>query len=100
MTFKDWYKTFVDENGRSPTIEEAYNAGTKSNGAVWHDLSKNPQDLPKDDRDVYVATLSPYEEKENAFEYDFDSWNGEEWFITAVNDVVAWRETPMFEEQE
>ena len=26
MEFKEWYRLFVDENGCSPTIEEAYNS--------------------------------------------------------------------------
>lgn len=88
---------FVKEEAKKE-IMDIYIAGAKENGAVWHDLRKNPKDLPRDNRDVYIATLSFYEEKENAFEYGFDSWNGEEWFITAASDVVAWRETPIFEE--
>ena len=30
----------------------AYIAGATENGIVWHDLRKDPKDLPNDDRDV------------------------------------------------
>ena len=33
-------------------LEQAYIAGAKENGVVWHDLRKNPDDLPKDIREV------------------------------------------------
>ena len=77
---------------------EAYIAGATENGIRWHDLRKDPNDLPNDDRNVYVATLSPYETKENVFEYHFDSWLGDDWFSNSVKDVIAWCEIPQFKE--
>lgn len=68
------------------------------NGIQWHDLRKDPKDLPNDDRIVYVASLSSYEAKENVFDYMFDSWLGDDWFYNAVNDVIAWCENPQFKE--
>ena len=75
-----------------------YMQGATENGIQWHDLRKDPKDLPNDDRIVYVASLSPYEAKENVFDYMFDSWLGDDWFYNAVNDVIAWCENPQFKE--
>ena len=79
-------------------VKQAYIAGATENGIQWHDLRKDPKDLPNDDRIVYVASLSPYEAKENVFDYMFDSWLGDDWFYNAVNEVIAWCENPQFKE--
>ena len=63
-----------------------YVAGTKENGVVWHDLRKNPDDLPCSDdgihrkilvqdryENIYTAAYYPKDEvhKENCFFVEF-----------------------------
>ena len=86
----------IDIAGQDGYIK-GYIAGATENGIQWHDLRKDPNDLPNDDRNVYVATLPPYKTKENVFDYHIDSWLGDDWFSSAVKDVVAWCE-PHFKE--
>ena len=36
-------------------LEKAYIAGATENGVVWHDLRKNPEDLPKCEENKQIA---------------------------------------------
>ena len=36
---------------------EGYLAGAEENGVVWHDLRKDPNDLPKEDRYYLIYTV-------------------------------------------
>ena len=77
-------------------IEQAYIAGAKENGTVWHDLRKDPSDLPKDRSNVWITYINAYyqtETTEASFRHKF-------WVIGGHKtecEVIAWCEIPRFE---
>lgn len=73
-----------------PSYEEGYIAGTIENGIVWHDLRKDPKDLPKDRHNVIVALTNGYSEQDNYYEF--------RWGCNSNRDVIAWSEIPKFTE--
>lgn len=74
-------------------IENAYIAGAKENGVVWHNLRKNPNDLPDDTYDV--LDQAGYKVHYNFFQ---NVWMTEK--DETNNEVIAWCELPKFEECE
>lgn len=78
------------------SMENAYIAGAKENGTVWHDLRKDPNDLPKNTRQVLCAengggySVGEYWEFEGG--WGEDRRMGEE--------VIAWTEIPKYEVEE
>lgn len=98
-------------------IVQAYIAGhkqaVKENGIVWHDLRKNPNDLPQKVGDYLVAldykteTFSTFLLKYDIDEYDIDEtedYTKFGWFDSEYtrydNDVIAWCELPKLEVEE
>ena len=86
----DWEGFDVDKEAR----KEGYIAGATENGIIWHDLRKNPNDLPDDEREVlqqgglWVMYINGH-------------WrfvNGEKWEDDAH--VYAWIDIPVFLEVE
>lgn len=83
-------------------MEKAYIAGARENGFVWHDLRKNPEDLPE--------TLHPVYVKLDNEAYVFAYCVNEIWHENASGvilyhgngecKVIAWREIPRFEDWE
>ena len=74
-------------------IKNAFLAGLKAGKQQWHDLRKNPNDLPNDDRIVSD------QEGSNVRYVKFRN----KWFYldrTAEANVIAWCEIPKFEENE
>lgn len=71
-----------DEN-----VEEAYIAGARENGVEWHDLRKDPTDLPKGHRVVLnqVGAQTNYDPKRGFLGFE------------GVG-VIAWCEIPLFKE--
>lgn len=70
-----------------------YAKSTKENGVIWHDLRKDPNDLPDTDRLVVVK----YEDEEEDFDsfclpYGWESVIEEYHFFNPV----AWCELPKF----
>lgn len=76
-------------------VVQAYIAGVKDNGIVWHDLRKNPDDLPERGRQVIVIRnriyLLAYLRED--YVWTTDGHN-------AFECVIAWCEIPKFEEEE
>jgi hypothetical protein len=71
-------------------IAQGYIAGAKENGVFWHDLRKNPEDLPSS----YHPVLN--EHGEHVFySKDSESWNRCEGNMRPCH-VVAWCEVPRF----
>lgn len=74
---------------------DGYIAGAKENGIVWHDLRKDPNDLPTQAN----TGISDYVITDRGVGY----YNGrvKSWWVTndyALTDkVIAWCETPKFE---
>ena len=76
--------------------KEAYIAGATENGIQWHDLRKDPNDLPKLDK----TDLSDYVMTDRGVSY----YNGRlnKWYIQTdyvlTDCVIAWCEIPTFKE--
>lgn len=77
-----------------------YIAGAKENGVVWHDLRKNPEDLPEERHDVLCFVIH------NEHRYYLQGYyNDGSWRCTPLgtylndDDVVAWCELPKFTEE-
>lgn len=101
------YCTYNEEK----IYKDGYIAGAKENGVIWHDLRKNPGDLPNIDRLVRVRLMNEmehicetcyYEPSEDEIGYgklilSFYELNGE-WIDD--NEIIAWCEIPKFEEKE
>ena len=78
-------------------LEQAYIAGAKENGVVWHDLRKNPDDLPKDIREVLDQNGDKcwYDTPHTNRWKRFLNYQGKD--VAFANDVIAWCEIPKFE---
>ena len=63
---------------------------------IWHDLRKNPDDLPKTNKDVLVMIRrAKYQEITVKACYDLSRWIYQNW----SNDVVlAWMDIPKFKD--
>lgn len=71
-------------------VRQAYIAGFHAGQPKWHDLRKDPNDLPKDSKEVLIITSD--NRKHTGF-YD----NG--WFCQDSGGIViAWCEIPTFKE--
>ena len=93
-------KHWSDENDSNAVftrqdVEEAYLAGLKENGVVWHDLQEDPNDLPGDDVVLVQAKSGGHF---IALYYPEDG----HWGIynmmaeTLKRDIVAWCNIPQF----
>lgn len=82
------------------TRKRYYLAGAKENGVVWHDLRKDPNDLPEDNCTVLVRLKKPITQ----FSYfchpekKFSCWNTEYGCNVYLHNVIAWCEIPQFKE--
>ena len=72
-------------------LKEAYVSGATENGIQWHNLRKDPNDLPKDTYDV--LDQAGYKVHYNFFQ---NVWVNEKDEID--NHVIAWCEIPQFKE--
>ena len=80
-----------DEN-----VEEAYLAGLKAGRQEkWHDLRKNPKDLPAESQEVLVYFTLPDKSRNSVAIAQFKS---NDFDIVDLQDVIAWYEIPTFEE--
>ena len=76
--------------------KQAFLAGLKAGRPQWHDLEKDPTDLPKDKEYVLVYTnLTNYyvaEKVENHF-------MSKGWGFIPMSTVIAWCEIPTFDKE-
>ena len=94
MTLEEKAEESAEQNGYGlgcsiPQTEcyvKGYVAGAKENGVVWHDLRKDPKDLPKGYGSVWTNEGSAY--------HDSDGWFDD---YGAVKGVIAWCK-PQFKE--
>jgi hypothetical protein len=70
---------------------KSFLAGLKAGRPQWHDLRKDPNDLPDTDRIVYVQTKS---DTGNAY-HDNDGWHSTQ--VSGI--VIAWCEIPTFDKE-
>lgn len=90
-------EAYVEE--RKNCIED-YIAGATENGIHWHDLRKDPNDLPEKMGLGSIEVYIEYKDGVNDFAYyrfDKKRWERSENEQLAVN-VIAWCETPQFKE--
>lgn len=83
-------------------IDRAYVAGAKENGVIWHDLRKNPDDLPKNQNEVLCLL---WEDSYYIGYYHINSkmWCFDEFSLSEdenKDEVTAWCEIPKFEVEE
>ena len=92
----------VNDDGKrrysSIDIQEAYLAGLKVGRPQWHDLRKDPNDLPKDNDEK----LCFYEKGKVVARYDSEYSCWETCFnnletIIPLSVIIAWCELPKFE---
>ena len=101
MTLEEKAEEYATESGYtkgSPDfwiVTQGYLAGAKENGVVWHDLRKDPNDLPKDDKKYFIYT--------NLGNYYFTQFRETYWVGVMTNEfvsnnaVIAWCEIPQFQ---
>ena len=85
-------------------LRAAYIAGAKENAPVWHDLRKNPDDLPPKETEhlseTVIATIGKggfeafYNYLENRWEANISGLVFED-----MRGIIAWCEIPKFEEE-
>ena len=109
MTEEELAEKYIKENNlewelechrTDPLIEEicqAFLAGLKAGRPQWHDLRKDPDDLPKNRRNVWITYINGYNQRETteaSFRYKY-------WVISGHKtgcEVIAWCEIPKFKE--
>ena len=72
-----------------------YLAGAKENGVVWHDLRKDPNDLPKVG---YIVFLSYYDKTTETGYVRLDEVFCKSADDVCTKEVIAWCEIPQFKE--
>jgi len=77
-------------------IAKAYRNGAERHGNVWHNLRKNPDDLPKKYGKYWVCREQSYSPDTVTEEMQYGRAG---WCADCQNDVIAWCETPKFDEQ-
>ena len=75
-------------------LEEAYLAGLKAaRKEMWHDLRKNPNDLPEENQEVLVLFTLPDKSKNDVITAQFEN---NDFNFVDLQDVIAWCEIPTF----
>ena len=76
-------------------------------GNQWHDLRKNPKDLPSIFNPFALVLFSPYEASMGSFEYSVADYSDREWHLydylsrkryPCEYHIIAWMELPQFKE--
>lgn len=86
--YKDSLVDIDDIDILREAIAEAYLAGLKAGRPQWHDLRKDPNDLPKEDCEI--ITLHENGNK------NIQKWKNGNWTNAIVIPVIAWCEIPTF----
>ena len=73
-------------------VKDGFLAGLKAGRPQWHDLRKDPNDLPKDDRYVLIAT-----QKRVYLGFYDCCWFSHE--TDGIGEVYAWCEIPTFDKE-
>lgn len=76
--------------------KQAFLAGLKAGRPQWHDLEKDPTDLPKDKHDVWCKALDHY--GEGWYDKDTNTWT----LIYRgylLHCIEAWCEIPTFDKE-
>ena len=70
-----------------------YMQGATENGIQWHDLRKDPNDLPKKFGTYWVCRNQSYSPNTVTQEIQYSRVG---WCTDCANDVIAWCEKPQF----
>lgn len=88
-------KGLAGNAGKNQNIQEDM---AKENGVFWHDMRKNPEDLPEDDKDVLVAFVNETARgREILTGNDRYLADDKLWYYGGEGkNIVAWCEVPRF----
>ena len=79
-------------------LEQGYLAGAKENSTQWHDLRKDPTDLPK--RDIRFSTHISIPVLTQTSGFAFYQFDDKKWYFQGKEiDVIAWCEIPTFDKE-
>lgn len=81
----------------------AFFAGTryglaKGRKERWHDLKKNPNDLPKLEEKCNPWSITVANQLGEACHYNYGKSRWENPYFTEIEEIIAWCELPKFEE--
>lgn len=74
-------------------------AGLKAGKPQWHDLRKEPNDLPKEFDKPYLCYVNGHFEVGYYMAYKEQPWHFDEYYLDN-EDVDAWCEIPQFKDKE
>ena len=94
MAFDNWWKGYGKDRDSCEYVvaKDGFLAGHKA-ARQWHNLEKDPTDLPKDRRNVYVVYLND----ENFYDRTIAAYRYKYWCIDGHKtdyEIVAWYELP------
>ena len=96
--YKDSLVDIDDFDVLKEAISEAYLAGLQADKQEkWHDLRKNPHDLPKENQEVLVLFTLPDKSKNDIMLAEFEN---NDFNFVDLQDVIAWCEIPEFDYSE
>ena len=76
--------------------KEGFLAGLKTaRKAMWHNLRKNPKDLPEENQEVLVYFTLPDKSRNDIMLAEFEN---NDFNFVDLEDVIAWCEIPSFKE--
>ena len=80
-----------------PSYEKGYIAGAEENGVIWHDLQKDPTDLPKDNdvKRCYVGNGEYQNLRYSKCRWYYSDKGG----LSFIRDIIAWCEKPTFDKE-
>ena len=97
--YRAWHGQVVDKSP-STIVEQSFKdgflAGLKAGRPQWHDLEKDPTDLPKDNHNVWCKALDHY--GEGWYDKDTNIWT----LIYRgyhLHCIEAWCEIPSFDKE-
>lgn len=101
MTDEEMADKYVIDTGNNDCTIEAFLAGLKAGRPKWHDLRKDPTDVPKENVTVLLLTevesvTARYDNEYEAFFRLNDKLNY--CVFIAPMSYIAWCEIPKFEE--
>jgi hypothetical protein len=86
----------VEENRARQDIKYAYLAGLKAGRPQWHNLEKDPNDLPKEH--IPILVMLEYGVPYISFVSTDKRWFCTDYY-TGENKVIAWCEIPTFDKE-
>ena len=92
------WEYYEEGQNDSKALKQSYLAGLKAGRPQWHDLRKDPNDLPKNNAMVLTRLKNKRLKISTFMENKFTIWNKDYDTYTKLYDVIAWREIPTFEE--